>query len=265
TGTDSPFSLILLIDTSYSTVFKASQIKEAAGRFIDLLGPQDQVAIVAFDQKPRILCKLTSNRRALEIALDAIETGSGTSLYDAIRLSVYNLLGGSRGKKAIVLLTDGVDTTSGITNAARVLQSVNEEDATVYVLSYPTFKDVQKLAKKDAEIVYDEDDNRRIVFNPPAKGERAEDYLKGEKFLKQLATSTGGELYEIKSQTDLGTAFARVADELRKTYLIGYYPSVNRTAGTQYRITIRINRPNLKISVRDKAVLRESNPDNKIN
>lgn len=246
-GLDQPFTVILLIDISYSTVFKIADIQEAARAFVEQLSPGDRVGIIAFDQRPQILSRPTINRRATRIAIDSLRTGSGTSIYDAVDLA-FRTIADFRGRKAIVMLTDGVDTTSQLTNARRLQEDLTEEDVIVYGIRYNTFSDIGQLRKRDAEIVYDKNDRPYILPKPPSKGEREADYLKARAFLKSLAEASGGRIFEAQKVRDLKRNFAEIADELRKTYVLGYYPSQGREPARDYTLRIRVLRPGLRIN-----------------
>jgi VWFA-related protein len=81
---DAPFTVALLLDMSYSSVFKLEEIQAAAMEFIAQLKPNDKVMIVSFDRKVRVLCEVTDNRKALRYAIEGSKIGSGTSVYDAV-------------------------------------------------------------------------------------------------------------------------------------------------------------------------------------
>lgn len=248
---EAPFTVALLLDMSYSTVFKLREIQSAALQFVAQLKPSDKVMIVAFDQKVRVLCTLTNDRKALRYAIEGSNIGSGTSLYDAVSGVINDSLRKVRGRKAVVMLTDGVDTTSKTATMRSILKDLDESDVLIYPIQYDTYRDVQESRKKDAEIRYDEDDNKYVVEAPPAKGERDEDYAEAKKFLSSAAEKTGGRVQKVNDATNLAEAFARIADELRKTYSLGYYPSSDRQAGARYYVRVRVYRPDLVIRARE--------------
>ncbi|MFN6964909.1 MAG: VWA domain-containing protein [Pyrinomonadaceae bacterium] len=249
---DQPFTVALLLDMSYSTVFKLRDIQVAADLFIGQLKGDDRVMIVAFDEKVRVLCEATSDRRALRLAIEATRVGSGTSVYDALDRTINDRLRGVQGRKAVVLLTDGVDTSSRLATARSVLRDLSETDTLVFPIRYSTYDDVRKNRQKNAPILYDEDDRPYVAEAPPTMGERSEDYRFADRFLEQLAEETGGRLYRASTNSNLNSAFAAISAELRKTYSLGYYPSVERRPGESYTIRVRIYRPNLIIRARER-------------
>lgn len=248
---DQPVTVALLLDTSYSSLFKLTEIQAAALRFIDLLRPDDRVMIVAFDEKVRVLCKPTDNRYALRLAVEAVRVGSGTSVYSAIEETLARHLSGIKGRKAIVLLSDGVDTTSAGPTPDSLLSLASETDSVVYSIRYDTFGDVQKSRQNQAEIRYDENDRPYQVLKPRAKGEREEDYRTADEFLRSLSVQTGGRLIDVRSAGNVREAFSQIADELRRVYGLGYYPSGDRQVGVRYAIKVRVYRPDLVVRARN--------------
>jgi len=259
---DAPFSVALLLDMSYSTVFKLQEIQNAAKQFLNELKPNDRVMIVAFAEKGRVLCELTDNRTALRYAIEAAKIESGTSLYDTMDEVLNQRLANASGRKAIVLLTDGVDTTSKKATFKGVLADLTESNVIVYPIRYSTYDDVQKSRRNDAEVRYDDDDRPYVVETAPTKGERTEDYATADEFMSEAADRTGGAVQRVSSRTNLAAAFSRIADELRKTYSLGYYPTGNRLPGSRNYIRVRVYRPDLVVRAREtylKPTLRSNN------
>jgi Ca-activated chloride channel family protein len=249
-----PFTVALMLDMSYSSVFKLHDIQAAADLFVGQLRDQDKVMIVAFDEKVRILCKPTNDRRILRMAIEGSEIGSGTSVYTAIDSVLNEHFAKIPGRKAIVILSDGVDTSSRMVSAKSIVRDLTESDILIYPIQYNTYDDVQKNRRKDAPIAYDEDDRPYVVSKAPGRGERAEDYRAANEFFADIADRTGGRVYKVKSNTNLKEAFSAIADELRKIYSLGYYPSSGRLPGETYSIKVRVYRPNLLIRARESRL-----------
>jgi hypothetical protein len=110
--TDKPFTVILLIDTSPSTVYNIEEIQDAAIAFTNQLKPQDSVMVVEFDGNVSVLTEITKDRQKIHKAIKKADFGNGTALYDAVDFSLRKRLNQIEGRKAIVLFTDGVDTFS---------------------------------------------------------------------------------------------------------------------------------------------------------
>ena len=247
---EQPFTVALVLDMSYSSVFKLEDIQAAARIFTFKLRPGDRVSVISFDAKPHVLCEPTSDRRILQLAIDGSRIASGTAVYDTLD-EVFARLSSAGGRKAIVLLSDGVDTSSLVANAQSVANRFTSEDVIVYPIEYNTYSDVQKSRDKDAEVYFDEDDRRYTVKSPARKGEREIDYVAAKEFLRTVADQTGGRTYNVSSTTNLNEAFSQIAEELRRIYSVGYYPTEDRKPGAVYGIKVRVYRPNLKITARD--------------
>lgn len=248
---EQPFTVALMLDMSYSSVFKLEEIQAAANLFVEKLRPHDKVMVVSFDERVHILCKPTSDRKILRLAIGGAKIESGTALYTALDDVLNDEFSRIKGRKAVVLLSDGVDTSSRIVSKKRLLDSIRETDALIYPIQYDTFDDVQKSRRKDATIQYDEDDKPYIVETPRGRGEREKDYVEARELAATLASMTGGHVYRVGTTNSLEKAFTTIADELRKIYTLGYYPSSERKAGEVYAVKVRIYRPNLIIRTRE--------------
>lgn len=255
---EQPFTVALVLDMSYSSVFKLQEIQAAAFAFVNQLRNDDKVMVVSFDEKARILCEPTNNRKVLKLAIEGAEIASGTSLYTALDLVLNEKFSKINGRKAIVLLSDGVDTSSKDKVSADILRSLGNNETLIYPIKYDTYDDVQKTRKENAEVVYDENDRPYTVIKPKVKGEREEDYRQANEFLKELSTQTGGTLFRVNSTTNLNRAFAKIAEELRKIYSLGYYPSNPRRIGVRYAVNVRVYRPNLNIQAKESYVWRQN-------
>ncbi len=248
---EQPFTVALVLDMSYSSVFKLLDIQEAAKKFVAQLRPGDKVMVISFAEKPVVLCEATSERKILNIAIEGSRIASGTSLYTTLDMVLNQKLKPISGRKAVVLLSDGVDTTSVLETAASVGKDITESDVLIYPIRYNTYDDVQKSRRTTAPVQYDDNDKPYTVDSRPGKGEREEDYATAKEFLKTAAEKTGGHLYNVTSTTNLDHAFANIANELRKTYSLGYYPNSDRESGVSFNIKVRVYRPDLNVRARD--------------
>jgi VWFA-related protein len=251
---DQPFTVALLLDMSYSSVFKLRDIQAAAELFVSQLRDQDKVMIVAFDEKVRVLCKPTNDRKVMRLAIESTQIGSGTSIYTAIDSVLNEQFSKIAGRKAIVILSDGVDTSSKLASAKKIINDVTESDILIFPIQYDTYDDVQKNRRTTAAIQYDEDDRPYVLNTPPGRGERVEDYREAHRFFADVAERTAGRVYKVSSNTNLKDAFAAIAEELRKIYTLGYYPDSGRTPGESYSIKVRVYRPNLLIRARESRL-----------
>src|SRR6185295_1363973 len=112
--------------------FKIGEIQSAAIAFIDQLRPQDKVMVVSFDEEVHMLCEATSDRKEIYRAIRSTKIATGTSLYEAVDLVMNHRLRSIEGRKAIILFTDGVDTTSRRANDFGNIDDARELDALIY-------------------------------------------------------------------------------------------------------------------------------------
>jgi len=141
-STEKPFTVALMIDTSGSTRFKLGEIQDAAIAFVDQLRADDRVMVVSFSDKIKVLSQPTSDHYALRDAIRRTEPGSGTRLYDAVDQVINKELNHIEGRKAIVLFTDGVDTTSKHAHYEDNVRDAEELDALIYPVQYDTQSDM---------------------------------------------------------------------------------------------------------------------------
>lgn len=140
-STEAPFNVALLIDTSRSTQNKLNTIRKAALSFIKQLQPNDRVMIVTFDEQVRFVSDFTSNRGDLERAVKTLRSSYLTSLYDAIYRTITEKMLPVQGRKAIVVLTDGVDTASKKASFQDVIETVAATGVISYAIQYETRND----------------------------------------------------------------------------------------------------------------------------
>ena len=267
-ATEKPFTVALLLDTSGSTFFHLWEIKEAAINFAKQLRPQDRVFIVTFD---RLVMLLTEATNDLNVVTEVVQrnaiTGFSTRLYDAIDLVIKARLNKIAGRKAIVLFTDGVDTASYQATYQSSLREVEELDALIYPIQYDTtdFVDAQTRTNTTIETTTIRSKNfptrssSRVTYgNPKASGPGTSigDYKLADQYLHQLATKTGGRLYEANDRTQLSDAFSKIAAELSHQYSLGYYPQTTPQSGERREIRVRVDQPNVAVRARDGYVKR---------
>ncbi len=256
-----PFTVALVLDMSYSTTFKIAEIQTAAIAFIDQLRPQDKVMVVSFDQEVHMLCEATSDRQAIYRAIKRTKISTGTSLYEAVDLVMNDRLRRIEGRKAIILFTDGVDTTSRRSNDLRNLDDAMELDALIYPIRYDTFADVQTMKGGtqptiDIPIPGGTTVPVRIPVNTKPndtmqQGTTVEEYERAKEYLDRMALNTGGRLYEAMTLGNLAAAYSKIASELREFYSIGYYPQTERVPGKKTRIKVRVDREGLSLRTRE--------------
>lgn len=144
-----PFHVALMLDTSASTQEKLGVIQRAAAAFVDQLQNADRVKVISFDDKVRDLNEFTNDRAAVRTAIYKTRSGEGTKLYDAMELAL-NSIRQVRGRKAIVIFTDGVDYHSDSASFDGTLRYLDEEGVIVYPIRYDTRAETERLAREQA-------------------------------------------------------------------------------------------------------------------
>ena len=240
---EKPFTVLLMLDTSDSTLFRLEDIQNAAIAFIEQLRPDDRVIVVSFSNVLSILSEPTSDREILRDAIRRTRMGGGTSLYRAVDFAINRILGSMPGRKAIILFTDGADSgssdfTLGAPHATfySTLENAEEADALIYPVQYDTLKNM--LLKYDRK--YHKEIRRQYEF--------------AGKYLNNLAEKTGGRVYRADSLLKLSEAYVQIADELRRQYSLGYYPKETMPKGVRLQIKVKLNRPGLAIRARNSYI-----------
>ena len=261
-----PFTVALVLDMSYSTTFKIAEIQSAAISFIAQLRPEDKVMVISFDEEVHMLCEATSDRQEVYRAIKRTKIATGTSLYEAVALVMNNRLRSIEGRKAIILFTDGVDTTSRRESDYSNLRDAMELDALIYPIRYDTYADVQRMKNKGVILTQPPGGTGPTIGGIPlpvpvitggasSAGTTEEDYRRAEEYLNNLALRTGGRTYLASSIGGLGDAFAKIASELREFYSLGYYPKDDRIVGKTTSIKVHVDQPGLVIRTREGYIV----------
>ena len=273
---ETPFTVVMLIDVSPSTSVKIDEIQNAAIAFLDQLRSNDRVMVIAFDEHIHVLTPITSDRNMLRQAIRTTEFGDGTSLYEAVDYTINRELNNIQGRKAVVLFTDGVDTTSRHATFDSTLRDTEEADALFYTIRFDT--------SRDANSGWGGGGNSggsgwggilgSIITGGSGGGygggrggggwgrggrSMANEYAKGKQYLEGLAQNSGGREFEAQGMYNVEAAFSGVAEELRRQYSIGYYPDKVGQAGERRQIKIRVMRPEVVVRAKTSYVVGETN------
>src|SRR5581483_6756159 len=228
----------------------------AALRFAERLDASDEISLIRFDDKVELVMDWTTSRAALKRSLNRLGTGMFTKFNDAMLLAAREQLGRVKGRKAIIVFTDGVDSGRGSIGAEQAMRALVEAEAPVYVVSKTR---IQRRAEL-RELEYYESGSAasRTMNRTRIDGLRLSlDVLEAsEKQLTRIADETGGRLFLPQSFDNLNDAYHEVADELRNQYVIFYTPTDARRDG-RYRATrVKISRPASQATTRLGYVLR---------
>lgn len=258
-----PFSVALLLDVSPSVQGNIQDIQDAAIAFVRQLRDQDRVMVVSFDRHIHYLSDFTSDRRELEWAIRRTNTGSGTSVYDAVYETVARKLRNVDGRKALILFSDGEDTTSSRARYDDAVNLVTESDVLVYGLRYPGTGGAGGVrvdpwprspipgVQLPFPFPWPFPRRRRgplMPTNEPPAGSADPSASPqswprrnggGGDFMADITAAGGGPVYDAERIGDLSRVAHRIAEELRHVYVISYYPT-NPLSNGGYR-SVRVS------------------------
>ncbi|HWP55854.1 MAG TPA: VWA domain-containing protein [Pyrinomonadaceae bacterium] len=236
---EKPFTVALMLDVSGSTKYQLDEIRQAANTFVSRLRLSDRMMVVTFDGKVNLLADVADVRAIRQSKLHIPAVSDGTALYDAVAFALKRMAQ-VPGRKAIVLMTDGVDQNSVATLQSTVA-GIAEQDVLIYTVQYNT------LPQTSARLSFIKNEKaRRKVEQRLLK-----QYATSEPYLRTLAEKTGGRFYKAEDLREVGPAFEAITAELGVQYSLGYYPKGNSTAGAERSIKVRVRYPNLVVRARD--------------
>jgi Ca-activated chloride channel homolog len=217
-----PLSIVMAVDTSLSTRKDRPLEIASARRFArTILRPVDGLSLYQFSETVNELVPFTSDLRQIDHGLDRIRDGAATALYDAVYLGSQSLLS-RKGRKVMVVITDGGDTASRV-EYKEALSAAQEAEAIVYsVIIVP----IEASAGRDTG---------------------------GEHALIQIAEDTGGRYYYATSMSQLDEAFRQISEELRTQYLLAYYPSQRLSESSFRQIRVQVTNAGANLKVRHRA------------
>ena len=231
---DKPFTVTLMLDVSDSAKAELQEIQDAALAFIDELQADDRAVIVAFDKRIFRMNEPTSDRRVLTEAVRRVKTGGGTALYDAITSVISGKQGRTSERKAIVILTDGIDTSSTDSTSESTLASASEHYALIYPIQYDSLKELAAKRLNDSRFP-------PVTYTTPSGESVSKAYERGTQYLQRLGRTSGGRFHFADSVKNLRRAFAAIAQELRQQYSLSYYPKDQNTTKGKRRIKVEVS------------------------
>jgi Ca-activated chloride channel family protein len=211
---DRPITMAILIDTSGSMDEEMKEVHGAAEAFVETLRPDDQALVIDFDDRVFLIQDLTSDHEALKEAVTSTEPLGATALYDALH-AAYRKIGTIEGRRAIVLLSDGSDTSSQF-GYERVLEEAKSNNTMIFAIG---------LGGGFLEI------GRRNV-------------------LKEFAEYTGGRAFFVDKASELAGVYQRIAEELRAQYFLAYSTDIEEWDGRWIKLQVDSTRPDTKVRAR---------------
>ena len=269
---DLPLTLGLLVDTSGSQRNVLGDEKRASYKFFEqvLREDKDRAFVIHFDREVELLADLTSSRQGLERALDLLEVDSprssggsgsgggggwggggqgrrgrrgGTSMYDAVLLASDELMKKQQGRKALIMLTDGVDNNSKVT-IDDALESAERADTLIYSILFADpngygggYQPMPRMGRRGG----------MGGGYPRSGGERPD----GKKVLQRLSKQTGGGFFQVSKKHPLDEIYQKIEEELRSQYSLGYSPDAGNTSTDYRHIQLTVSRPGLIVQARE--------------
>ena len=245
-----PVDVVLMIDTSSSVARNIEDFQRAVEGFAQRLAPDDRISLIKFDDRVELLQDWTQSRVQLRRSLRRIAPGVFTRFNDALLLAAREQFRSARGRHAIIVLTDGIDSGRGTSTLANALRVLLEAQATVDVVSNTEIERAGKREELDNLLA---GPDSVVRFNQLRIGDLREGLRvldESEQNLAQLTAATGGRLYRPASFAALDATYAEVADELRHQYALYYTPLDKTRDGRFRRVRVETADPSFKISAR---------------
>jgi len=250
---EAPFSLVLLLDMSGSTINFRQQLKLASQRFLDALAPEDRVSVIQFDTKVKTLIGFNTDRQKTAYAIDIANGKGETRFYEALRYALRELDKEGKRRKAIVVLTDGLDTEMRGVDRRNLVNVQTDEQAIAAVKEKGTPELNQILAFADRlgvsifPLALPSGDPKRLPLQDP---NITGIYTAARLRLQALSDRTGGRLNEINKLEQMALLYREVAASIRTLYTLSYQANNDRTRGKWHEIRIEV--PNQDLTARTK-------------
>ncbi|WP_158794626.1 VWA domain-containing protein [Granulicella sp. L60] len=290
--TDLPLTLGLLVDTSLSQRKVLDEERTASSTFLDqmLTTPKDQAFIAQFAHQTELLQDLTPSRPLLQAALKEIDTPSdsdstdsgsghrhgGTTLYDALFLTSDEIMSKRTGRKAVIILSDGVDSGSR-ENLVKSIETAQRADTIIYAIyfkgeeSHPANNNQQRSRGGYPGGGYPGGGYPGGGYpgggypgggypggrggypggNNPGNNTPSGPRTDGKKILERMAQETGGRFFEVKKNEDVAQIYNQIAEELRSQYRLGYTPSQDASADGYHQVDLSVKQKGLLVQTRD--------------
>jgi VWFA-related protein len=285
--TNLPLTLGLMVDTSQSQRSVLDEERTASSTFLDqmLTNPKDQAFVIQFARQTELLQDLTTSRPLLQKALKEFDSPGasstdddtdnrsrargGTVLYDALFLASDELMSKQTGRKALVILSDGVDRNSK-ENLVRSIEAAQRADTIIYAIYFK------------GEESHPQNNNPQHGRGgypgggfpgggypgggyPGGRGGYpgggngggnggnypSQSHVDGKKILERMAQETGGRLFEVKKNQDVAQIYNQIAEELRAQYRLGYTPTQDAASNGYHQVAVDIHQKGLVIQTRD--------------
>jgi Ca-activated chloride channel family protein len=226
-----PITAVVMLDTSFSMTTNLKFLKEAAEQFIIRLLPEDKAKVGAFNDKIEFGGRFTNNRDELVSDLRGLDYGNATRLFDAAAMSLDELVG-VEGRRVLVILSDGEDTSSK-TSFRTVMERARNEDVMIYAIGLSS----------------EYFDGIRVVRSKP------------DGAMRKFAEETGGGYFELKKTSELASTFTRVVQELHSQYALAFVAP--RLDNKVHKLTVRLKQPGMTARARKSYLASVGDPSDR--
>lgn len=250
---NAPFSLVLMLDMSGSTVNFRQQLKLASQRFLDALAPDDRVAVIQFNKSVKSLSGFSTDRQKTAYAIEIASGAGETHFYEALKYALRELEKEGQRRKAIVVLTDGLDTNLRNTDRATLSKAQTDEEAlaTIQPHSSNDLNAVLTSADRQGVTIYPlalpSGDPKRLPLQTP---NIVGIYAAARARMQSLADRTGGRLNEINRLEYMAQLYREVAANLRTLYTVAYQAKGDRPRGKWHEIKVEVANTDLTARTR---------------
>jgi Ca-activated chloride channel family protein len=245
-----PVDVALLVDASSSVAESFEDFRRAAEEFAGRVAPEDRFCLVKFDDRVELLLDWSKSRLQLRRALGRLSTGVFTRFNDALLLSAREQFQQNERRRALVVLSDGIDSNRGSATTEAALRALLETQVTVYAISNTEIERARKRAELDGILG---GDDSSVRFNQLRIGDLRESLRvldASEQNLAALTRATGGRLYRPQSFRSLESVYAEIADELRHQYALYYTPTSAARDGRFRRVRVEVPGRDYEVSTR---------------
>jgi Ca-activated chloride channel family protein len=245
-----PVDVALLVDSSSSVAESFEDFRRAAEEFAARVGTDDRFCLVKFDDRVELLLDWSKSRLQLRRALTRLTTGVFTRFNDALLLSAREQFQAGERRRALVFLSDGIDSNRGSATSDAALRALLETQVTVYGIANTEIERARKRAELDNLLG---GDDASVRFNQLRIGDLQESLRvleASERNLETMTRSTGGRLYRPRSFRALGRVYTEIADELRHQYALYYTPTNAARDGRFRRVRVEVPGGGYEVSTR---------------
>jgi VWFA-related protein len=247
-----PHNILLILDTSPSLAYKDEDLRSVVSKLIEALQPADKLQIISFNESVDVINKATNDAAILQKAVKKIQMGGGTSIYEAIRTINKKYLAANVEQPVIILLTDGVDTTSLRASYITSLVEAEKSGAVVFPFYFDSAEFFKKIQPRLPLSVFGNVPRSNVGLTDA-------EYDLGRAYLKDIAALSGGRTFAVKNLSQVKKEdFDAALKFINPNYYLSISGAPNSGAFERKQIKVRVNRPNLSVRARGSYVTGEN-------